>query len=251
MFRIRRSWGRILGIFYWSSLELFLWGVLTMYLNRVGASDINFLAIILGALIFWNFLIRIQHGITISFLEDIWTRNLLNLFASPLSLREYLGGILLTSMFEMVLALSFMSLLAWALFAYNILQVGLLIIPFAAILFVFGFALGISTTALILRLGPSAEILAWSIPALLFPLSSVVYPLSALPPPLQYIASILPTTYAFEGMRSAAIEGSFDFGRLVIAFALSLIFLLLSYAFLKKVYRYVLRRGLFTRFATD
>ncbi len=250
-FLIRKSFQRVLGIFYWSALELFVWGAMTIYLDRVGQTEFSFIALILGAVILWNLLGRVQHGITVSFLEDVWTRNLINLFASPLRVSEYMAGLLLTSLVEVVAAFLFLSGISRLLFAYNVFSFGWYLLPFVAVLFLFGWALGIFATAIILRLGPSSEILAWSIPAFLSPLSGVTYPIATLPPALRTIAAVLPSSQVFEGMRSLVLTGAFDIKSLAFAFLLSVGFLLLSYLFLLASYRNVLKKGLFVRFVTE
>lgn len=251
IFLMRRSVGRIFGLFYWSTLDLLLWGLITVYLSRIDTSNFAFVAVILGTIILWNFLTRIQHGITVSFLEDVWTRNFINLFSSPLTLGEYVIGLVLTSMATALFSILFMAGFAWVLFTYNIFQFGFLLLPFVTILFFFGWALGILTTAIILRLGPSSEILAWSIPALLGPISGVFYPISTLPSAVQTIATFIPISHVFEGMRTVVLTGSFDVWSLVIAAILSVIFFALAYWFLVRSYSRVLRLGLFTRFMTD
>lgn len=248
---LKRSPWRIFALFYWTTMELVLWGVLTVYLHRVGGAEFSFITFFIGAIIFWNFLVRMQHGISISFLEDVWVRNFMNLFSSPLTVSEYVAGLMLTSIFTTFVSVLFMVILAWLLFAYNIFQFGLLLIPFIGILFMFGWALGVVTTAIILRLGPSSEILAWSIPALLLPLAGVFYPVSTLPDLLQPVAALLPPTHVFEGMRNVVIAGAFDSGRLLVSFFLSLAFFIAAYWFLLRSYRFVLRKGLFTRFMTE
>ena len=247
-FLVRKSFTRVLGIFYWSALELFVWGVLTIYLDRVGRANFSFIAVILGAIILWNLLGRVQHGITVSFLEDVWTRNLVNLFASPLSMSEYLAGLLFTSFTEVVASFAFLSVLSWLMFSYNIFQFGWYLMAFVAVLFLFGWALGIFATAVILRFGPSSEILAWSIPAFLAPLSGVMYPLSALPSSLRAVAAFLPSAHVFEGMREVVLEGVFNAHSFLFALVLSIAFLFLAYFFLLSTYRRVLKKGLLVRF---
>lgn len=250
-FLIRRSKYRVFGLFYWATIDLLLWGVLTIYLQDVGGQRLSFITVLLGAVILWNFLSRVQHGVSVSYLEDVWVRNFMNLFGSPLTVNEYVLGLMLTSVFTTLVSVVFMTTLATILFAYNIFQFGLLLIPFIAILFVFGWALGILTTAIILRLGPSSEILAWSIPALLSPLAGVFYPISTLPKALQPIATILPPSQVFEGMRSIILTGAFDSTRLFLALGLSLVFFLLAYWFLLTSYRHVLQQGHLIRFFSD
>lgn len=250
-FLIRRSPHRLLGLFYWSTIELFVWGFLTVYLHRIGGSEFGFITVILGTVILWNFLLRIQQGIGVSFLEDIWTRNLFNLFASPLSIHEYCLGLVVTSVASSFLSIMAMVGLAWLLFSYSVFQFGFLLIPFAAVLFLFGMALGIFTVAVILRFGPSSEILAWSIPVLLPPFSGVFYPLAALPNWLQHLAYVFPSSHVFEGMRSAAVGGSFQYQSLLIALGLSFLYILLSYGLLIRAYRHLLSHGKLSRFSSD
>lgn len=250
-FLLKRSFHRLLGIFYWSMLELFLWGFLTVYLNRVGENRLSFITVVIGTVILWNFLNRIQQGVAISFLEDVWARNLMNLFASPLNIKEYVGGLVLVSIASSVVSIAVMALVAWLLFAYNLFQFGILMVPFIAVLFFFGLALGLYTTAMILRFGPSSEILAWSIPALLPPFSGVFYPIATLPGWIQPIANLIPVSHVFEGMRAIVLSGTFDLNRLLFALLLSLAFFVIAYWLLLRTYRFVLREGRLTRFQVD
>lgn len=242
---------RILDIFYWPALDIFLWGVITVYLHRVGGAEFNFVSVILGTLIFWYFFTRVQYGIIVSFLEDVWSRNFINLFSSPLLVSEYVVGLMLSSIFKTSLSLIFMIIVALVLFSYNVFQFGLLLVPFMAVLFIFGTALGIVTTAIVLRYGPSSEFLAWSLPALFLPFSGVFYPVSALPPIVQPFAKILPSSYVFEGMRGAVLYGVFDLNGLMVAFFSSLLALTAAYWLILRSYQVVLRKGLFTRFMTE
>lgn len=251
LFLLRRSWYRVLALFYWSTLDLFLWGILTLYLNKVGEARVNFVTLFLGALILWNFFTRAQHGITVSFLEDMWSRNIANVLATPISIGEFLLGGIAISFFETLLSISFMSLLAWLFAAFNLFAFGFKLFPFMSVLFVFGWALGVLTMSIILRFGSSVDILAWSIPALLMPFSAVFYPVSTLPNFLQPISRFLPTSYVFEGMRAAVFTGRFVWASFFSALALSVVALTLSVALFAFVSRLARRRGILIRFSTE
>lgn len=250
-FFLMKRGSRIVNIFYWSAIDLLLWGFITKYLNEVGESGFNFMTVMLGAVILWNFLTRVQYGVTVAFLEDLWARNFMNLFSSPLSMKEYVGGLIVTSVLNALASIVFTVLLAWLIFGYNIFRMGLLLIPFVAILFIFGWAVGLFSTAIVMRFGPSAEIFAWSFPALFTPFSSVFYPISALPAAVQPVANLLPTAHVFEGMRAVLLYQSFDLWRLLLAAGLACMYFLLAYFFLIFTYHIALRKGLFTRFLTD
>ena len=240
-----------MNLFYWSTIDILLWGFMTAYLNQVGKAGFNFMTVILGAVVLWNFFTRVQYGLTISFLEDVWTRNFINLFSTPLTILEYVAGIILTSFITAFISLGITVFLAWLFFAYNIFQFGFLLVPFMAVLFIFGWSVGLFATAVILRFGPSAEIFAWSFPLLFSPLSSVFYPISALPDWLEPVSRAIPATHIFEGMRGVVLTGVFDWGFLFSGFLLSMLYFAVSYVILLRAYRIVLKRGLFTRFSTD
>lgn len=251
MLLLRGNPFRPLNLFYFSALELFLWGVFTLYLDRISGSGFHFASLVLGAVIMSSFMSRVVIGVSASFLEDVWTRNFINLFSSPLSLHEYILGFVAVSIVESLVSVGFMAVLAWTLLSYRIFSFGILLIPFAAILFVFGLAVGIVATAVVLRFGPSAEMVVWSIPPLLAPFSAVFYPLSALPLFFQKIGLFIPATYVFEGMRAAVLTGSFETQSLVVGFSLAIFYCVAAYFFLHRSYRAVLRRGTFARFATE
>ena len=240
-----------MSIFYWSSLEIILWGIITRYLQSVGGEKFGFITVIVGAVIFWNFFNRVQNTVSVSFLEDVWSRNLINLFSSPLKISEYLAGLIMVAFVSTLLSFAGMILLAWFLLSYNIFQFGFLLVPFVLLLYLFGFATGIATTAVVLRYGPSVEVVVWSVTFILMPFSGIFYPISALPPFLRPVSYVIPISYVFEGMRNAVIHGIFDMSGFIIAFFLSLVYLAASLWFFVRMYRIALKKGLFTRFMTE
>ncbi len=207
---------RFFGIFYWATVDLVIWGVLTVYLHEVGGSGFNFITFLIGAIIFAHFLERVQYGIAGSALEDIWVHNLTNLFATPLTLIEYIGGLVITSICTTFLTLGFMAILAWILFSYSILQFGVLLLPFILVLFLFGMALGIFALVFILRFGPSAETIIWALPVSLAPFSGIFYPVATLPHALQWVSKALPSSYVYEGMRGVVLSGTLDLQSLIV-----------------------------------
>ncbi len=251
MFLLKRSLGRLFGVFYWPMMELFLWGVLTVYLNKVGGAAFNFVTVLLGALIFWDFFLRAQQSFSTSFLEDVWSRNLANLFASPLTIAELIFGFILTSLSMTLCSVAIMSGLAWLLFSFNIFQFGFLLLPYTALLFIFGWAIGILVSAIVLRFGPAAEVLAWSTAFLLQPLGAVFYPVEALPGILQPISKLIPLTHIFEGMRAAVLGGAFSARGLFIAAMLTAVYFCISVLIFAAAFRSARKYGYLVRYSTE
>jgi ABC-2 type transport system permease protein len=207
--------------------------------------------VLLGAAVLWDFFTRVMHGVTMTFFEDVWSRNFLNLFASPLSLGEYLAGLVISSIVTSVVGLIAMLLVAMALFGLSIVSYGLMVIPFLLLLFLFGIALGIVGSAIVLRLGPAAEWFVWPLPALVSPFAGVFYPLSTLPLWMRGVARALPPSYVFEGMRAFVAGGAVSWAALGWGVLLALLYVLLACWLFVRVHRHVVRTGLLARYSAE
>jgi ABC-2 type transport system permease protein len=248
---IRGSPVRILPMFAWVAIDIVLWGFITRYLNSVSGSGINFISTLLGAVLLWDLFTRIMQGITTAFLEDVWSRNFLNLFATPLSIAEYVTGLVLTSLATSVVGLVVMLALAIPIFGLSFFSIGALLIPFLLVLFCFGIALGIFASALVLRLGPASEWLVWPLPALLSPFACVFYPLTVLPPAMRAVALAIPPSYVFEGMRAVVAGRPFSASALAAGAALAVAYVVLAGYCFSRVHRYAVRSGLLARYSAE
>ena len=181
LYLYRRSVPRLMEIFYWPFLDLVVWGFITVYLTRFQGQLPGVVTFFLGALILWDVLFRAQQGITISFLEEIWSRNLMNLFASPLKPSEFLAATMAMSVFKVAAVSLVMVGAAWLFYSYNVFIIGVALVPFVLNLILAGWIIGVLTTSLIMRFGQEAEVLAWGMVFLFQPISCVFYPLEVLP----------------------------------------------------------------------
>jgi ABC-2 type transport system permease protein len=251
IYLFRSSPVRLLPTFAWVAIDIVVWGFITRYLNRVSGGHVDFVPSLLGAVLFWDFFTRIMQGVTTAFFEDVWSRNFLNLFATPLSISEYVTGLVLTSVATSLIALFAMLVLATLVFGLSFVSLGLMLIPFVLVLFLFGVALGITASAMVLRLGPASEWLVWPMPALLSPFVGVYYPLSTLPAWMRDVSYLLPPSYVFEGMRALVNGQSFTASALAAGAALSIVQLLLAGYFFARVFRYTVRSGLLARYSAE
>lgn len=239
-----RSFPRLMDVFFWPVLELLVWGFLSVYLEKLNLNSVNIASILLGALIFWELLNRSQNAVTIAFLEDVWEKNLLNLFVTPVRIIEFVLSTVVLGFVRIVTQGIILAVIAFLLYHFNIFQFGLYTIPFIISLLMFGWILGIFVVAIILRFGTTAQVLAFGIIFLVQPFSAVFYPVSALPTVLQYVAYILPSTYVFEGMRAIIATGTLPGWTLLISFALNVVYLALVMWFFYFMFRKVKERGL-------
>lgn len=248
---LRGSPVRVLPIFAWVAIDIVLWGFITRYLNTIASPGFDFVPVLLGAVLFWDFFTRVMHGVTMAFLEDVWSRNFLNLFASPLSIREYVGGLVLSCIATSVLGLLTMVLLAATAFGLSFFAYGAMLVPFLLVLFLFGIALGIFASALVLRFGPASEWIVWPVPAFLSPFAAIFYPVSTLPHWMQWVSYLLPPSYVFEGMRAIVSGGTYRGSTLLISAFLAALYILLASWFFTRVHRHAVRTGLLARYSAE
>ena len=247
----RGSPQRVFPMFVWVAVDILMWGFLTRYLNSVSRSEVNFVPALLGAVLLWDFLTRVMQGVTMAFFEDVWTRNFLNIFATPLRTSEYLTGIVLVAVCTSLVSLAVMVIFARFAFGLSFLTYGTALAPFLAVLFLTGIALGVAATAISLRLGPASEWLIWPIPMILSPFAGVFYPVSVLPAWMQAIAALLPPSYVFEGMRAVVAGEPAPWGALALGGALALAYLVLACLAFMAVYRKAIRSGLIARYSAE
>jgi len=248
---VRGSIARFLPLFVWVTLDMALWGFMSRYLNQVASARYNFVPALLGSVLLWDFFIRVMQGVTMAFFEDVWTRNFLNIFATPLSISEYIGGLVLSSIATSSVGLVVMLLLSTTIFGLSFFAYGFLLLPFLLVLFLFGIALGIIGSSVVLRYGPAAEWFVWPIPALVSPFAGVFYPISTLPVWMQWLSHLLPPAYIFESIRTILAGGTVPVDALAWAAILALLDILLAFLAFTWTYRYAVRTGLIARYSAE
>ncbi len=247
---LRGSPARFVPLFAWVTIDIVLWGFITRYLNSM-TTGFNFVPALLGAVLLWDFLVRVMQGVTMAFFEDVWSRNFLNIFATPLSITEYVTGLVVSSIATSSVGLAVMVALATAAFGLSLVSYGPFLAAFLLVLFLFGIALGILACALVLRLGPAAEWFIWPIPALISPFAGVFYPVSTLPMPMQYVSRVLPPAYVFEGLRGLLRGSAVTGTSLVWGAILGVFYVLLAGWTFTRVYQRAVRTGLIARYSAE
>lgn len=251
VYLLRGSLSRVLPLFIWVAVDMVLWGFISRYLSTVASPGFDFVPALLGAVLLWDFFGRVMHGVTMAFFEDVWSRNFLNFFATPLSVSEYVTGLVLTALGTSAVGLGVMLVVATWAFGLPFLAWGAWTAAFLLILLLFGIALGIASCALVLRLGPAAEWFVWPIPGMLSPFVGVFYPLSTLPAWMQVVARVLPPAYVFESLRSMLAGGPPDARALGTGLGLACGLVVLAAWGFTRVYRQAVKSGLLARSSAE
>jgi ABC-2 type transport system permease protein len=224
------SWPRLLELVYWPALQIITWGFLQAYIAQNAGFFARAGGTFIGAIILWDILFRGQLGFSISFLEEMWARNLGNLMMSPLKPIEFLIALMIMSLIRLAIGVIPMTLLAMVFFHFNFYSLGLPLIAFFCNLIFTSWSLGIFVSGLVIRNGLGAESIVWTLMFGILPLACVYYPVSVLPPWLQVVAWALPPTYVFEGMRALLIDGAFRADLMVDALLINAALFVASFA---------------------
>ncbi len=223
----RHSWPRVLELAYCPVLQMCIWGFTARFLMaRMGSGAALAGATLLGGVLLWEVALRSQMGVAISFLEELWSRNLGHVFVSPLRPWELVAALIGMSIIRMFAGVLPAILIAWALYEYNLFALGPVLVLFFANLMIMGWWVALGVVSLILRHGAGAEALAWSVLFGLTPFSAVFYPVSVLPRVVQPLAWAIPASHVFEGMRGVLLQGVVRWDHLAEAFALNAVWLL-------------------------
>ena len=224
LYLLRSSWSRLLELIYWPAMQLFVWGFLQFYVAQNSGFFARASGVFIGAVLMWDILFRGQLGFSVSFLEEMWSRNLSNILISPLRPVEFVCALMIMSLIRLAIGMVPVTLLAMAFFGFNLYGLGLALAAFFANLILTSWAVGIVVSGVLLRNGMGAESLAWTLMFVLMPLTCIYYPVSVLPDWLQLVAWALPPTYVFEGMRALVMEQVFRADLMVAAFALNALY---------------------------
>jgi ABC-2 type transport system permease protein len=252
LYLIRGSATRVVPMFAWVGIDIVLWGFISKYLTSFASPGFNFMTVLLGAILLWELLVRVMHSLDMAFFEDIWAKNFLNIFASPLTTAEYLTGLVIFSIFSSIISLVFMLGIATLFFGLDFAATTApQLFMFMLILFLSGIALGILGVAIVLRYGPASEWFIWPVPMLISPFAGVFYPIDTLPQWMQWVSWILPPSYVFEGLRAVVAGKEISSLMLWGGCAMALCYIGLACWYFNRIFKKAVRTGLIARYSAE
>jgi ABC-2 type transport system permease protein len=246
---LQRSPHRYFDVVVWPVVDTLLFGSIGVFAaSRAQSGAQQVVLYLLVGIVLWHVVYQAQIALATGFLEETWSRNLLNLMATPLREWEYVAGVVVFGLVKLVLGVGGVVLLAWAAYALDITAMGFSLVPVAAMLLVIGWSIALVVIGLVLRFGTGAEALAWGILFVVMPLSGVFYPIAALPAVLRPLAAALPTTHAFAAGRAVVAGGPPPWHELGLAALGTVVFATVAVTFLAWMLRVFRRRGFITRY---
>lgn len=244
IFLFRRSYERLTDVFYWPAIDLIVWGLTSAYLKTYAPDASPIILIVISGLLLWLIVWRAQYEITVNLLEELWNKNLINIFVSPLKFSEWIVSFLIVGIVKASISIIFAMGVAFLLYKVDIFLYGFYLIPFFISLMLTGWWIGFFVAGIILRYGTRVQTLAWSLVAVFAPFSAIYYPLSILPHWAQIVAALIPVSYIFEGSRQIIATEHIDMSKLFMSFILNILYIVLSFIFMERSFKKVLNKGL-------
>ena len=244
LYHFRHSLDRAIDAFYWPLVDLLLWGLTSLYFSSLSPETTGALKIIVAGILFWIIIFRSQYEVSGNLLMELWDRNLVNLFVSPLMFREWVCALVLVGIVQSLLSLSFASLIAFLLYKVNIFIFGFHLIPFIILLAMTGWWLGFIISSFVLRFGTRIQAFAWTLVWVISPFSAIYFPVSVLPDWAQIVSKFVPASYVFEGAREFMRTGVVNWQGLEISFVLNLIYIIIAFMIMEKSFKAILNNGL-------
>lgn len=244
LYTFRRNIERVFDAFYGPIISLIIWGLTSVYISKISENLTPILFFIVSGLSFWLLVERSQYETNVALLEDIWSRNISNIFISPLKFWEWIIGVTIIGIFKSIMSFVTAFIVAFILYKINFFMYGFYLIPFILLLLMTGWWISFLITGAILRYGTRVQSFAWNLAFILVPFSGVYYPISSLPEWAQKISVILPTTYVFDGIRQVVLYHTLDIRNLFISFLLNMLYITLSLLFIKRSYDKMIKLGM-------
>jgi ABC-2 type transport system permease protein len=251
---LKRSPHRWFDVFIWPVVDALLFGSIGVFLaqqsadGQSGAAALG-VAYMLAGIFLFHVIYQSEISVSIGFIEETWSRNLLNIMVTPVRELEYIAGVALFGLFKMTIGIGVLALAAWGFFSFAVTDIGWGLIPIGAELLVIGWVISLVVIGLVLRFGQSAEVLAWGILFVIMPLSGIFYPVDSLPDVLQPIAQALPSTHAFAATRELVDGGAMPWDEIGYAAIGCAVAAVAALVFLTRMLSLFRRRGYVTRFS--
>ncbi|KKU46772.1 MAG: hypothetical protein UX62_C0008G0002 [Microgenomates group bacterium GW2011_GWA2_46_7] len=244
LFLFRHSLDRLSDAFFWPVVDLVMWGLTSRFFVSTIGGDNHIILALLGGIILWIFPWRGQYEISVNLLEDLWNRNLVNLFVSPILFIEWIATLLLLGVLKSLISFSFAGLLAYLLYRANIFVLGWLLLPWGALLILFGWVFGLLIAGIVMRYGTRIQTLAWTAIYMIAPFCAVYYSVETLPVWAQTVTHFVPASYVFEAMRATISGNTVPLTALIWPTILCLIYFALAALMIRRSFLHILKRGL-------
>ncbi len=239
-----KDMAKIFDMLYWPLVDITLMGFTALWFQNNLPANANLGFMLLSGIVLWGVIWRSNIDVSLNFLEELWSKNLVNLFSTPLSLAEWVIGMMFLGFVRSFIVFFYGAFLVWVFYSWNIFTLGYLLIPYFILLMVSGWCIGFFIAAFLAYYGLRVQALVWAIGWVFSIFGAVYYPIAILPKWVQIISKGLPISYVFEGMRMNIETGLIPTWYLTMASGLSLFYLSFSLFFFRYMFNASRSKGL-------
>jgi ABC-2 type transport system permease protein len=245
----KRGWHRWFDILVWPTVDTVIWGSIGQFVSQQGGASRSGLPYMLTGILMMHVLYQANISVSTGFMEETWSRNLLNMMVTPITELDFMAGVVLFGLAKLAVGLSTVALAALVLYSFNVLSIGWAIVPIVGVLMLVGWCIALFVMGFVLRFGNGAEILAWGVLFVVVALSGVFYPVDALPAALRPISELLPSTHALIAARTVLDGDPLPWSELAKSAIALAVLIPLSMAYLNWMLRTFRSRGYVTRYS--
>ncbi len=213
----KRAPHRWFDVLAWPVVDTVIWGSIGRFVDQQGGAARAGAAYMLSGILLMHVLYQSNIAVATGFLEETWSRNVLNLMVTPLREAEHLAGLVVVGLARLVVGMAMVALASAGLYAFDVTDAGLGLVPVVAVLMAVGWCIALVVIGMVLRFGHGAEVLAWGLLFIVVALSGTFYPLDALPGLVRPVSALLPSSHAFEAARTLIDGNPLPWERIAVA----------------------------------
>lgn len=229
--------------FYWPLYDIIIWGFALTWVSK-STLDPRTTLVVLTSLVLWQAVSRVTLDITFNFLSEMWARNILNLFVTPLTLGEWMASVMTSGALTSLFGVCVGTAAVWLLYGINILATGPFLLLILLLLIASGWTVGFLGTCFLVLYGHRAQKVVWIAAWFFGPYIGVFYPIEQMPVWAQVIGYSVPMTYLFQCLRNYILTGVIIWSQIFFAIGMGAVYLIASMLFLKYCFEKTRRGGL-------
>jgi ABC-2 type transport system permease protein len=241
----KNDFNYVLGGFYWPLLDILVWGFLGAWISRASIAQFQHYetAALLGILL-WQVVGRGCNVMVVTFCEELWQQNIVNLFSLPLRITEWmLGAILFAAV--MIVCTACVSITAiYLLYDVSLFHIITTFLICMLPLFFCAIWLGFTCLQIVVTFGKRGVELGFVLGWFFLPFSGAYYPIDVLPSWAQAFSKIIPMSYIFTGMREYVMKQKDPTMYLIKGTVLSIIYAMFALLFFVYCFNRAKRKGL-------
>ena len=239
LYHLQKDRWLLFEMLYWPAFDIALYGYVSTWIGGP-----NTTCTVVAAVVFWHAMLQANFAVARNFLGELTSGGITNLFATTLSLREWIIGCAMLIVPISMIVFCVCNVIAYLIFGCLPLAIGMTTIPLLALLMINALSLGLTSATLLTQFGLRVQATIFIIGWALALAGGAYYPIGLLPTVVQKAARLTPLPYIFSIIRHPDAATHAIVRNIGVASALSILYLALAVLTFRATFRRSLRYGL-------